>query len=279
MLQTGKSFKVSSFKGSPQNDDSVGKSNGIKCTKKSVKLSYAPQESDETVNRSSDIHNLPLSYESEDGDNGLAGSPVIQNLFEKWLMILRTQPSSQASEIVPGPPRCENIPETHSGSLRLKARNVLSDLLGFFFRLDMAIRTPLLLFIPLYLAVNLVYGAEVSRELTPMWIIGPPILAIHMRMVQGIYALYISLFKLLVKNITYLPTYYKLVSSYVAEGKLKAFLCQPLVDIKNFDYEGNLRPKLKQLQEWVVEKYLDYVESIWPYYCKTIRFLKKANLI
>ncbi|KAK1279424.1 hypothetical protein QJS04_geneDACA002777 [Acorus gramineus] len=280
---TGKPFKVSSFKGSPQNDESVGKSNGMKCTKKFVKLSHTPQERDETVTRSSDVQNVPLSYESEDGDNGMVGSPVIQNLFKKWLMMLRTHPSSQTDEVFSGPSQCENIPETQSGSLRLKAGNVLKAALGFFFGLDVAIQIPLLLFIPFYLAVNMVYGAEISRELTPLWIIGPPVIALYVRLIQGVCALYVYCFKLLVTIITNLPTYCKLATSYIAEGKLKAFLyarlCQPIVDIMYFDYGGLLRQKMKQLQDWAVEKYLDYVESIWPHYCRTIRFLKKANLI
>ncbi|CAA7397586.1 unnamed protein product [Spirodela intermedia] len=78
--------------------------------------------------------------------------------------------------------------------------------------------------------------------------------------------------------------FYSMLSyNFIAEGRLQAFiyacLCQPIVDAKNMDYKALGRQMLKQLKEWAVETYLDYVESIWPYYCRTIRFLKKANLL
>ena len=84
----------------------------------------------------------------------------------------------------------------------------------------------------------------------------------------------------LIKN---LPRYSLLVYNFIAEGKLRAYLwdhfVKPIVDIKNMDYGAFSRRKYKQFVTWAVEKYLDYVESIWPYYCRTIRFLKKAHLI
>ncbi|CAA6661226.1 unnamed protein product [Spirodela intermedia] len=60
------------------------------------------------------------------------------------------------------------------------------------------------------------------------------------------------------------------------EEKPKAYL---RLHFFNMDYKALGRQMLKQLKEWAVETYLDYVESIWPYYCRTIRFLKKANLL
>ncbi|KAK9108135.1 hypothetical protein Syun_024146 [Stephania yunnanensis] len=137
--------------------------------------------------------------------------------------------------------------------------------------------------VPWYLVVSLVYGAEVSKELTPLWTIGPLIVALYIKMLQGLCALYAFTFKHTFKIVKNLPAYYQVTYSYVAEGKLKSELYarfwQPVVDIKNLDYKELSKRKLKELEVWAVEKYLDYVESIWPYYCRTIRFLKKANLI
>jgi len=80
-----------------------------------------------------------------------------------------------------------------------------------------------------------------------------------------------------------LPSYYLVAYQYIADGKLKddvkALVFKPVVAIKNTDYKELTRTKLKQFQEWIIEKYLDFVESVWPYYCRTIRFLKRANLI
>ena len=129
----------------------------------------------------------------------------------------------------------------------------------------------------------MVYGAEVTKELAPLWVLGPIIAALYVKIVQGLCALYIYCFKQAIRLIRNLPAYSVLVYNYITKGKLKAFIWahfwKPIIDIKNLDYGELARRKLKQIQEWGMEKYLDYVESIWPYYCRTIRFLKKANLI
>lgn len=127
------------------------------------------------------------------------------------------------------------------------------------------------------------YGAEVSKELTPLWVFGPLIVALYIKMLQWLFALYVFSFNLTVKIIKNLPTYYMVAYKYISKGKLKedlhAVFWQPVENIKNIDYKEFSKRKLKELQLWIVEKYLDFVESIWPYYCRTIRFLKRANLI
>lgn len=129
----------------------------------------------------------------------------------------------------------------------------------------------------------MIYGAEVSKELTPLWIFGPLIIALYVKMLRWLSALYVFSFKLTIKLIKNLPTYYAVASNYIKQGKLKedvrARVWQPVVDIKNLDYKELSRRKLKEFQVWLMERYLDYVESIWPSYCRTIRFLKRANLI
>lgn len=133
------------------------------------------------------------------------------------------------------------------------------------------------------MAANVVFGAEVSKELKPMWIFGPLIIAFYVKMFRWLFTLYVFSFKVIVKVIKNLPTYYGVAYSYVACGKLtedvQARVMQPVVNMKNVDYKKFLRKKLKELQERMVERYLDFMESIWPYYCRTIRFLKRANLI
>lgn len=137
--------------------------------------------------------------------------------------------------------------------------------------------------IPLCLAVNVIYGVEVSKELTPLWVFGPLIIALYIKMLRWVCALYVFSFKLTLKVIKNLPTYCMVAYSYVACGKLKedvlARVWQPVVNVKNLDYKELSRKRMKELQERIVEWYLDYVESIWPYYCRTIRFLKRANLL
>lgn len=129
----------------------------------------------------------------------------------------------------------------------------------------------------------MIYGAEVSKDLTPLWILGPIIVALYVKMLRGLIALYVFSFKQTVKVINNLPTYYMVAYSYLVQGKLQEELhtrfWQPVVNIKNMNYKEFSFRKLKELEVWAVEKYLDFVESIWPYYCRTIRFLKRANLI
>lgn len=116
-----------------------------------------------------------------------------------------------------------------------------------------------------------------------MWVAGPLIVALYIKMFQGLCALYAFCFNQTIKMIRNLPSYYLVAYHYIAHGKLrddvKALVFRPVVAIKNTDYKELTRTKLKQFQEWIIEKYLDFVESVWPYYCRTIRFLKRANLI
>ena len=137
--------------------------------------------------------------------------------------------------------------------------------------------------VPAFLAVNAIYGAEVTKELSPLWIVGPLIVAFYIKTFLGLCALYAFCFNQTTKVIRNLPSYYIIAYHYTSHGKLKddlrALVTRPIVAIKNTDYRQLTRTKLKQVQEWIIEIYLNFVESIWPYYCRTIRFLKRANFI
>lgn len=126
----------------------------------------------------------------------------------------------------------------------------------------------------MYLAINIKYAPEVAKELTPLWICGPLLVALYIKIVQGLCILYIYSFKQSGKVVKSLPLYY----NYVVSGKLKETIhgrLLPIINFRNLGYKG----VWKHVQEWVVDKYLDYIESIWPHYCRLIRFLKRANFI
>ncbi|KAL3727328.1 hypothetical protein ACJRO7_032116 [Eucalyptus globulus] len=110
---------------------------------------------------------------------------------------------------------------------------------------------------PLYLAINVTYGSEVSKELTPLWILGPLLVALYVKLFRGLWALYLFTFKQTVKVVKNLPVYYLIAYQYVANGKLKedvrSHVWQPVVDVKNLDYKELSRRKLKELQEWLLE--------------------------
>ncbi|CAH1417823.1 unnamed protein product [Lactuca virosa] len=74
-----------------------------------------------------------------------------------------------------------------------------------------------MIFIPMYLAVNIKYGPEVAKELTPLWICGPLLVALYIKILHGLCLLYIYSFKQSVKVVKDLPVYY----DYVIHEKLK----------------------------------------------------------
>ncbi|KAJ4973928.1 hypothetical protein NE237_007102 [Protea cynaroides] len=252
-------LKILAFKGSAQNDESGSRSRGYKLPKDSVKLSYVPHEGEETATESPDVQKV---YTSE-GDGTAAGSVAIQKLFEKWLMMLRTQSSSLTTNGILGEgPSESKISKHQSEGQKQEAVKILKAACCYFLGLDATIKIPLLIFIPLYLAVNIVYGPEVSRELRPLWIIGPLIVALYVKMVRGLCALYVFTFKQTMSVAKNLPTYYVLAYNYLANGKLKedlrAHFWQPVLDIKNRDYKALSKRRLKEFEHWAAEKYLDY---------------------
>ncbi|CAA7034988.1 unnamed protein product [Microthlaspi erraticum] len=280
-----KSFRVTSFKGGIKNSESGGSEGGKKVANNSVKLSYRSDDDENNVNGSPKAQNTSVSYTSGT-DDSITGQPAIQKLFKRWLALLRTQSPIQVIDEALGG---EQVPQTTKPETETEIRKTESlqstkyTVLSWFWSLDAAIKIPLLLFVPAFLAVNAIYGAEVTKELSPLWIVGPLVVALYIKMFQGLCALYAFCFNQSIKMIRNLPSYYLVAYHYIAHGKLRddvrGLVTRPVAAIKNTDYKELTRTKLKQFREWIIENYLDFVESVWPYYCRTIRFLKRANLI
>ncbi|CAI0547412.1 unnamed protein product [Linum tenue] len=271
-----KILQVSSFQGSAKNSDAGGRSSGSKGSK---------NDNGEGLRELPNAQSLPISYTSEPNE-GVGGSPAIHNLFKKWLNMLRSHSSSQVADVIleePAQREEEVAQQTQSISQETQKRSFLFEIFHYFWQLDATIKIPILIFIPLYLGINTIYGVEVSKELTPLWVLGPLVAALYVKLLQGIWALYVFSFRQTVHIVKNLPTYYQVACSYIAGGKLKqeigARFIRPIVTIKNADHKEMVRQRMMVLKEWLTEKYLDFVESIWPYYCRTIRFLKRANLI
>ncbi|PPS19398.1 hypothetical protein GOBAR_AA01197 [Gossypium barbadense] len=268
-----KNIGISTFKGSGQNNELRGRTNNAFLSKNTIKVSYVPKDGEETMIESSNVHNVPLAYASETSENHL-GSPAIQKLFKKWIMILLSQSPHQVMDEVMGVgPRPRDTSETQIGTQSNGKSEILKMVWSHFWDMDVTIKIPILLFIPLYMAVSLIYGAEVSKELTPLWVFWA----------SNCGSLHQDSQRVTLQIVGNLPTYYVMAYNYIAHGKLKeevrARVWQPVVDIKNLDYKELSRRKMKDFQEWMMEKYVDIVESVWPYYCRTIRFLKRANII
>ncbi|KAL2898680.1 C-X-C chemokine receptor type 5 [Bienertia sinuspersici] len=278
----GKSLQISSFKGNIHNDNAGDSSSKSTSPKSSVKISYLPEGKEENLQESPTAHDTPVSCPSE-SNKSVTQSQTIRALFRKWLSLLQTGAAAEAGgDILKRSPQIDHLPEEKATSSKERGE-VLKVVLCYFLGLDATIMVPLLIFIPLYVAVNVKYGSQVSRELTPLWVIGPLIVALYVKLLRVIFALYVFSFKQSVKIMKNLPTYYATTRNYLAEGKLKedieARFWQPINNLKNMDYKELGTEKWKAFRDWMVEMYLDFVESIWPHYCRTVRFLKRANLI
>ncbi|CAN0890354.1 hypothetical protein LINGRAHAP2_LOCUS16387 [Linum grandiflorum] len=266
-------LRVSSFQGNPKNDDASDRSCGSRGSK----------NSGETLRELPKAQSLPISCSSEPSE-GLAGSPAIHRLFKNWLNMLQSHSSNQVADgVLGGPGQPEEVAETQNVALETQPRFVLLDVFHHFWQLKATIKIPILIFIPLYFSINTIYGAEVSKELTPLWILGPLVAALYIKLIQGISALYAFSFRQTVRIVMNLPAYYKASRSYIAEGKLKQDIetrvIQPVVKIRDQDHKQMAMEALGRLKEWYMEKYIDFLEDIWPHYCRTVRFLKKMNFI
>lgn len=272
-------FMVLSFKGNSQNDGSDVRNRRF--AKVPVQLSHIEKEREEIATDSFDAQNH-LSFASQESEDskGLA----MKKLFRKWLIMLTTQTRSpKMNEAFEENPIQNEVLDSNQVTLKVKAVKLLQFSFTQFLSLDASISLPMVIFIPWFLTIRVLYGTEVVKELTPLWVAGPLVLALYINIIKGLCTLYAFCFMQVVKIVKNLPAYCLLLYSYVFEGKLKSFLwiclIKPFSDIKNMDYKEYFRRMFKLLKVWAVEKYLDCIESIWPYYCRTIRFLKKANLI
>lgn len=138
-------LRISAFKGSAQNDDSGGRANGSKSPKNSVRLSYAPQGNEETIVESSKLQNVPLPFSSQ-ANGTIGGSLAIQNLFKKWLTMLRTQPPSQeVDEILSEKPVVKEVSETQKDVQNKDRGEVLKAVWFYFLGMDAVIKIPLLI--------------------------------------------------------------------------------------------------------------------------------------
>ncbi|KAL6559381.1 hypothetical protein OROGR_004498 [Orobanche gracilis] len=271
-------LNISDFRGSSRHDDSGGGAHGPESLNNPIEVSYFQHESEELYVESPKAQNVvptPCIIADDTGIRSLA----IQNLSNKWLL---TRTPLQTQEMIGAldEPSPLDLSKTPSTLQKQERGGIFRAVWCYLWGLDAAIKIPLLLCTSLYLAVNIKYGSEVSKELTPLWVLGPLITSLYVKAIRAICGLYIFTFKQtfrIVKNVPFI------VYGYIFRGKLKkdmqTYLWQPLADIKNMDYNELARRKMKDFQGWLVEMYLDFIESIWPFYHRTLRFLRAANLI
>ncbi|XP_078439373.1 uncharacterized protein LOC144709652 [Wolffia australiana] len=256
-LPNQKLFKVLSFKSNGHEDEST------ESDRASIASSRNPRE--ELFTTAPDL---------------ASGKKVVDQPTKNLLLKLPIIRDSHTLKVSADEDRAESLRKVSDGDkyeIGLKAAFLC------FLRLNVTIKLPLLIFVPWYFCTRVIYGLEVTNELTPLWVLGPVITAIYVKLIQGIFFLYVFSLKLVIRVLQNVPSYSVSAYNFIMERRIQAFLyaclCQPIVDVINADYHALGQQKLKQIKHWVVESYLDYVESVWPYYCRTIRFLKRANLL
>ena len=140
-----KNVRISAFKGSAQNDESGGRANDASVSKNSIQVSYVPKDGEETMIESSKAHNGPLAYVSETSEN-IVGSPAIQKLFKKWIMILRSQsPSQEMDEALGERSLPRDTSETQIGTQSNRKSKILKMVWSQFWDMDATIKMPLLI--------------------------------------------------------------------------------------------------------------------------------------
>lgn len=141
-----KLLKILAFKGGARNEECGNQANGSRIANNSVKLSYLPKESGETIMESPKVHSFPASYTS-DGNGGIAGSPAIHKLFKKWLNMLRTNSPIQVADenLGEGPSSSEELQQSQSTAQTKEGGEILKGVWFHFLGLDATLKIPLLI--------------------------------------------------------------------------------------------------------------------------------------
>lgn len=133
-------LRVSAFKSSARIDEGTGGvANGSKIPNYSAKL----KDSD-CCTETPKANNVPLCYASGANED-IAPSPAIQNLFKKWLELLRRQPVSQDVDgILEDLPTAE-MSDTQQESNKKESSEIFRRVWFHFMGLNAAVKLPLLI--------------------------------------------------------------------------------------------------------------------------------------
>uniref|UniRef100_A0A7N0T5A5 Uncharacterized protein n=1 Tax=Kalanchoe fedtschenkoi TaxID=63787 RepID=A0A7N0T5A5_KALFE len=268
--QKQKPLIVSAYQGDGQNNEFGG---GVsKSPKHSAEVSYMPKVfEDNSLAENGPFSCIPEAKEINER------SKVIHNLFSKWLTILHNP--SKPTETAEGASRStEQMELSESSGTEFeihkrgldRVREVVS---CYFSRLDITFKITLLIFIPCYVAIRVIYGVEVLKELTPLWILGPLIVALDIKMFQAVSQLYVFSFKQAEIAIRSIPSPEKLTQA------TRAYFSQKFAEMKSLDFKkvANLKVKeIPRLKEIISTLFFTYS---WPLYWRTVRFLARSNLI
>ncbi|KAI3684510.1 hypothetical protein L6452_33734 [Arctium lappa] len=238
---------------------------GSQSGKSSFKHSYISEGNEDILSGLPKVQN-GRAHSTPDADVTTTGSLAIRNLFKSWLTLL-PMASQNKEETLEGPSSNRRAETDHE----LLKGGILETVWSNFSGIDATIKIPAIIFIPLFLIVNMKYGAQVAKELTPLWIGGPLVVALYIKTVRVICSLYVFSFKKSVK-----------VVNNFSRGKIKeviwVHIWQHMVYFRNLDYIAESKRVWEEFQAWMADKCLDFVESVWS--CRqTIGLLKMANIM
>lgn len=135
-------MRLSAFKGNGQNDDSGGRENGSKSSKKPISL-YAPQDSEATIVESPKAQSFPASFpsEAESSNHSLA----IQNLFKSWLTLLRAPSTNKPVDATFERPSSTGTSDTCNSIQPKENVSLLRVVCCYFMDLDATVKIPILI--------------------------------------------------------------------------------------------------------------------------------------
>lgn len=253
-----KSLRISSFKGCDRVQGSQYRSNR-------VKIPCVSWDHKENLLGPPSVHNIgaqPIS----DTDVTTTGSVAIHKLFKSWLALLPLASPNQV-QTLDGAYLDKRVEADH----KLLKDGILKTVWGKFLGMDATIKIPAIILVPLFLTVNIKYGAQVAKELSPLWIGGPLVVGLYIKMVQVLYSLYVFSFNQLVKAaVNFDPLKNK--------DLIQVHLWRHVVYFRNFDYKNGSKRRWEHFKDWLLDKFVDYLEPMWS--CrKMVGFLKLAKMM
>eukprot|EP01018_Ginkgo_biloba_P018937 Gb_33113 [translate_table: standard] len=257
-------LKALSFQGATKNEDSEGRE-GPKSSS-SMDFSCAWKRMEEAE------QNFPQSSQ---------GLP-------NWFTKLQKQGFiQQANAILQNPQPGLKFLDQDQLIKQLQEGQVSQHIVDFWQNLEVWIKWPLAVFLLCFLAITVIFGIRASSDLLPLWIIGPLMMGTFIKS-------YLLLSSLCIRVTTDALVMVKAVTDKCVELQLivkngnliqmiqlhvRQFFEAKRSEVVDYFRSGKFKEllwqKWKEFGEWNSERTQDFVESIWPQWRATTRFLKK----
>lgn len=249
---------------------------------KALSFREVTKKNDSNGRESKKLWSLPMYlFRAWQGMEGAEKSSPHSAQGSSWFTKLQKQNIIQlAKEILQKPRSRLKFLDKDQMIKQLQEAQLNHTILEFWKSLDVSIKWPLAIFFSWYFAITVFYGFRASNDLLPLWIIGPLMMGIFIKLCQTVYAHCI-----------------RITTDVVNMGKATCIaakngdLTRPmLLQFEQF-FEGKrselvyflkgeglkdfLQQKRREYEERIEEAIQDYAEANWPRYRATTRFLRK----